>query len=106
MSYKVIKPLVIVPNDDGVSGDGYFYKNAVIPDGFNDERCEVLAKDGMLEKVKTEKPAEGKALTKGSSKADWVAFATDDARGEGRLSAEDAEALTRDELAEKFATPA
>ncbi len=58
----------------------------------------------MVEKVKAEKPAkdEGKALTKASSKADWVAFATDDARGDDKLSAEDAEAMTRDELAEKF----
>lgn len=58
MSYKVISPLVIVPNADGVNGDGYFYKDAVIPAGFNDKRCESLVKDGMLEKVKAEKAAD------------------------------------------------
>lgn len=55
MSYKVTSPLVIVPNVDGVSGDGYFYQDATIPDGHNDERCDQLVKDGMLEKVKAEK---------------------------------------------------
>ena len=51
MSYKVTAPLVIVRNADGVGGDGYFYQDAVIPDGFNDERCKELAEDGMLEKA-------------------------------------------------------
>lgn len=54
MSYKVTAPLVIVQNDDGVGGDGYFYQDAVIPDGFNDERCDQLVKDGMLEKAKAD----------------------------------------------------
>jgi hypothetical protein len=55
MPYKVTSPLVIVPNADGESSDGYFYENAVIPDGFNDERLDELAKDKMVEKVKAEK---------------------------------------------------
>jgi hypothetical protein len=54
MPYKVTSPLVIVPNADGKSSDGYFYENAVIPDGFNDERCEELVKDGMLEKARAD----------------------------------------------------
>lgn len=51
MSYKVTAPLVIVRNADGVGGDGYFYDGAVIPDGFNDERCKELVEIGMLETV-------------------------------------------------------
>jgi hypothetical protein len=50
MSYKVTAALVIIPNADEVSGDGYFYKDAIVPDGWNAERCKVLAKEGMLEK--------------------------------------------------------
>ena len=38
MSYQVTASLVIIPNADKVSGDGYFYKDSVIPDGWNDER--------------------------------------------------------------------
>lgn len=49
MSYKVTSPLVVMPNADGISGDGYFYQDAVIPGGFNDERSQQLAKEGMLE---------------------------------------------------------
>lgn len=51
MGYKVTAPLVIIPNADGLSGDWYGYVDALVPRGLNDERCELLAKDGMLEKV-------------------------------------------------------
>lgn len=37
-----------------------------------------------------------------ASKADWVAYATDEARGDDRLTPEDADAATRDELAERY----
>lgn len=105
MPYKVTSPLVIVPNADGESGDGYFYRDAVIPDGFNDERCKVLAQEGLLEQVKAEEIEEiskPSAPTKSASKADWVAYATDEARGADKLSAEEAEAKTRDELVAIF----
>jgi hypothetical protein len=39
---------------------------------------------------------------KSASKPEWVAYATDEARGADRMSAEDAEKATRDELAAKF----
>lgn len=42
---------------------------------------------------------------KSASKVDWVAYATDEARGELRLTPEDAEALTRDQLAVKYLEP-
>ncbi|HXH77310.1 hypothetical protein [Nocardioides sp.] len=43
---------------------------------------------------------------KSASKVDWVTYATDEARGEQRLTPEDAEAATRDQLAEKYLAPA
>lgn len=39
---------------------------------------------------------------KSASKAVWVAYATDEARGDDRLSDGDAGALTRDQLADKY----
>lgn len=105
-SYKVTAPLVIVPNaDPGVGGDGYFYAGAVIPGGFNDERCDQLVKEGFLEKVKAEPtpaPVAPAVPAKSASKGDWVAYATDEARGADRLTPEDADAMTRDQLAEKY----
>lgn len=107
MSYKVTCPLVIVPNADGVNGDGYFYKDAVIPAGFNDERCKVLVKDGMLEGHTPEQAAESldpnKAPAKSAAKGDWVVFASAVERGDDRLSEEDANALTKEQLVELFA---
>lgn len=60
MSFKVIAPLVIVANDDKTSGDWYGYNGAVVPEGWNDERCKQLVKEGMLENV-TEDTSEAKA---------------------------------------------
>jgi hypothetical protein len=57
MSYKVTAPLVIIASADGVAGDWYGYDGALVPVGLNDERCKVLAKEGMLEKVSTAEPA-------------------------------------------------
>lgn len=64
MSYKVTGPLAIVSpadgdesDESGNAGPRYFYEGAVIPDGFNDERCDTLADEGLLEKVKDEKSA-------------------------------------------------
>lgn len=61
MSYKVITPLVALAAaaksddlGDANNGPRYFYDGAVIPSGYNDERCEQLVKDGMLEKVKAD----------------------------------------------------
>lgn len=47
-------------------------------------------------------PETASTPTKSSSKADWVTYATDEARGEQRLTTEEAEKATRDELAAKY----
>lgn len=39
---------------------------------------------------------------KSASKGDWVAYATSQARGEEQLTTEQAEALTKDQLADMF----
>lgn len=64
MSYKVISPLVVIApgeksSDLGDSNNGprYFYDGAIIPDGYNDERCKQLAEEGMLEAVKADSSA-------------------------------------------------
>ncbi|RGC68426.1 hypothetical protein C5N14_13650 [Micromonospora sp. MW-13] len=59
-----------------------------------------------VEQVAEPAPAEegGKTPARSASKADWVAFATSEAGGQ-RFSAEDAEKLTRDQLAEKYLGP-
>lgn len=112
MSYKVISPVVaIAPSSksdelgDSNNGPRYFYEGAVIPAGFNDERCKELAEDGMLEQISSTDSSdeEGKAPAKSAAKGDWVAYATDEARGDDQLSEEDANALTKDELVERYA---
>jgi hypothetical protein len=51
MSFQVTKPLVIIPNADGVSGDWYGYVGAIVPDGLNDDRCKTLAAKGLLVEI-------------------------------------------------------
>jgi hypothetical protein len=72
MSYKVTAPLVIVspsdadPTDNGGNaGPRYFYEGGVILDGYNDDRCDELVEEGLLEKLSA---AEEKSV-KGDSKA-------------------------------------
>lgn len=104
MSYEVTSPLVIVRNADGEGGDGYFYEGATIPSGYNDERCDELVEDGMLEEVdgSSDVVDEDKAPAKSASKGDWVAYATHEARGDDQLTEEEANGLTKDELVERF----
>lgn len=112
MSYKVISPVVVMAPSgksddlgDANNGPRYFYDGAIIPAGYNDERCKELAKDGMLEEVSASESSSDdadKAPARSASKADWVAYATDEARGDDQLSDEDANALTKDELVERY----
>jgi hypothetical protein len=76
-------------------GAGY----SVIPD---------QAEAGEPEPVVEEKPpfaAPPGAPARGASKADWKSFAVNDAPEGLRLTEEQAEALTRDQLAEKYLGP-
>lgn len=65
-----------------------------------------LVRKGFLKEFKeVEKKAESakpSVPAKSAAKADWVAYATDEARGNDRLTPEDADGKTRDELAEFF----
>lgn len=70
MSYKVIKPYVIVASADGVAGDFSGGYGAVVPAGHNDERCETLVDEGFLEKVKDEKPAKAEKKSEDGKKSD------------------------------------
>lgn len=97
MSYKVITPLVIVPNADEVSGDGYFYQDAVIPSGFNDERCKQLVKDGMLEQASADSGTDDGPPAKSANKGDWEAYA----RSQGATDA-DLEGKTKDDLVDAY----
>lgn len=102
MSYKVTAPLVIIPNADGVGGDWYGYKDAVVPVGLNDARCEQLAKEGMLEKVSAAKASDDLAGEQGppaksASKGDWEAYA----RSQG-ASDEDLAGATKDDLIAQY----
>lgn len=113
MSYKVTAPLVAVAPDaksddlgDSNNGPRYFYEGAVIPDGFNDERCKQLVEEKMLEKVDSKSGDVSDGVpNRSSSKADWVAYATDEARGDDRYTEDEANDATRDELADRFLGP-
>lgn len=48
MTYIVTAPLVVIANSDRVSGDLYAYAGAVVPDGWNDARCDQLVAERML----------------------------------------------------------
>lgn len=103
MSYTVTSPLVIVPNADGESGDGYFYEGATIPSGYNDKRCKELVDEGLLEQGgSAASTSDDDVPAKSASKAEWVAYATDEARGGDRLSEEEANSLTKDDLAARI----
>ncbi|GLH97351.1 hypothetical protein [Phytohabitans aurantiacus] len=61
-----------------------------------------------IEEPDADPPAEEKPTevpTRGSSKADWVTYVTSEAAGEKRLAQADADAKTRDQLAELVLGP-
>lgn len=91
MSYQVTAPLVVIPNDDKKTGDGYFYADAIVPDGWNDERCKQLAKEGMLEKVKESKPkSEPTGPNPGTADFILKEVGTDKAKAQAALDEENA----------------
>lgn len=69
-----------------------------VPDGALVEHVAQLLAAGVL--VDADQMAVIPARS--ASKSEWVAFATDEERGVGRLEQDAAEALTRDQLAERF----
>lgn len=100
---KVTAPLVVLKVSDGTYR--HLYDGVPVPEDADADHVKQLRKLGMLGEVeapKSEPDGADRTPTKSSSKADWVTYATDEARGDDRLSAEDAEALTRDDLAAKY----
>lgn len=85
---------VVDPNADGSQEPG---GETVAPEGKVTD--EVPAGTGSAPGDTSEPPS------RSGSKADWVAYATAEARGDDRLTAEEADAATRDELAERFLGP-
>jgi hypothetical protein len=83
-------------------------KGDMVPAGVSDAELANLVSFGAIAgasgggEEEDQKVAVPSTPTKGSSKADWVAYATDEARGEDRLSDEEAEELTRDQLAAMY----
>lgn len=100
--YVVTAPYVTVDQGDAVRG---FYAGASF-EAEDDAVAHLLRKGMVVEATEPEPEPEsepaGQTPAKSASKADWVAYATDEARGEDRLSEEEADALTRDELAAKY----
>jgi hypothetical protein len=117
MQHKITTP---TPGYTGkVAGIAFADGTATIDDS-NDAHRRALAyfrrKGYRVEEVKAEEPAPEPAAdekppsaagvpTRGSSKADWLTYVTSEAAGEKRLSVEEAEAKTRDQLAEHVLGP-
>lgn len=101
MTYTVIAPLVVMPHIDGTSGDGYFYADAIIPDGYNDERCKELAEDGMLEKVKATAAASSDPAPD-TVEAILAEVGDDQAKAAAALEAENAKDKPRSTLVSKL----
>ena len=103
---QVTAPLVILKVKDGTRR--HLYAGTPVPDDADTDHVKHLKELGMIGQVEAPAPAKSESKSedgppaKSASKADWVAYATDDARGEDKLSQDDAEALTRDRLAEKY----
>lgn len=81
-------------------------KDDPAPSGLNEEDLKRLVDEGYLEEVAA--PDESAAAdpneppAKSANKGEWVAFATAEERGDDRLSEEDANTLTKEQLVEKF----
>ena len=100
-AHVVTAPLVIVSDAEGKQT--YLYTGALVPDFVDAERLEQLVADGVVADATPAAAADDtdKAPGKSASKATWVEYAVSQG-----MDATEAEALTRDDLAEKFGEPA
>ena len=108
MGFKVTAPLVLVaPSEqsddlsDANAGPRYFYEKAVIPDGFNDERCKELVKEGLLEKVKADADS-GSGDNPDSVDSILGEVGDDKAKAQAALDAENAKEKPRKTLVSKL----
>lgn len=101
MGYKVVAPLVIVKDNDGVMH--HVYEGALLPESADGEHVKQLLESKMVAKVKAdEPPAEPKAdgAPKGNaSREEWAKFAAD--RGAPEEETREG-GLTQTELREKY----
>lgn len=103
---QVTAPLVVLKIKDGTRR--HIYTGGLVPDDADPKHVEQLKKLDMVGEAKaapTPEPEESSTPARSASKGDWVAYATDEARGADRLSTEDAEKLNRDDLAAKYLGP-
>lgn len=102
----VVKAVLAVVQDAKTGQYHHLYQGAPVPESVSSEDIERLTDEGFIrEAPKEQAPAEvdpNEPPKKAASKPEWVAFASNDARGEAKLSAEEAEALTKEQLVEKF----
>lgn len=108
MSYIVSGALATVK--DAAGALHYRYQGARLPEGIDDEQLARLVSLGLIKKVEpeTEEQAPSEENASGeaerpsdrASKAVWVDYAVE----HGDMTREDADKLTRDQLAEKFAS--
>lgn len=103
MGYIVTAPLVIAKDEQG--RDLYLYGGTEVPSSVRGEQLGRFTDEGMIAKVEEQPDGSGSPPARSASKADWVVYATSDAAGDLRLSEADADAATRDELAERFLGP-
>lgn len=103
MADVVIAPLVIA-KDEQTGVPNYYYEGTVVPDSVSAEDRKRFRDEGLTEapkKAKESKSApddgEAGAPAKSASKADWKAYAISQG-----MSEDDAEASTRDKLAEQY----
>jgi hypothetical protein len=109
MSYKVTAPLVIVspsdadPTDNGGNaGPRYFYEGGVILDGYNDDRCDELVAEKMLEKVSVSKDGDVQEPKADSVDAILADVGEDKEKAQAALDAENAKSSPRKTLVSKL----
>lgn len=101
-AYRVTAGAVVAQTEGSEGSERYFYRGSILSGVSAGEAARLLGL-GLVETVE-EIDSDGaeKVPAKSASKADWVAYATDDARGDDRLTKEEADALTKEQLAEKY----
>lgn len=82
----------------------YFRRKGYRIEALHNEGQDATGDDGKSNPADPE-PADPKVPARSASKADWVKHVTSDAAGDQRLSDDDAQAKTRDELAEHVLGP-
>lgn len=113
MAYRVTAEYVTLKVKDAAGAFVIvgFYKGGVVSQEVETESLQHHLDSGMVEEVDLDESGDDGAEVevvevetpaRSASKGDWVAFATDEARGEGRLTEDEANGFTRDQLADRY----